>query len=632
MAGRKPIFENKDLVVLSQHSPSSTEFKHELQKILNTPRETKKNVSYKTLHRLKNGITKLRGGSNETKITFDPQTLVQDLITMRLNSTSKETIHNFVKQKFKSRCSKSPNTRTIYKVLKKCEPDVEAGYSLLVLHTNNINQDATIEKEAMQQLKISSEEQSLTQIASTATNLCNQLAAEGNINDIGKDENSSNGIFATPTLKVSKKQKRSIYNKIESMQMRVAPNQKYKGKHRLAVEGNINNMGKDENAWSISKLVENNVSKKRKISIERQSAMERSYEVATVGKNNGIADNGDLVSQRSYHEAILTARVLLSPGNQPEPFGREDKIASITNVLVSSLRAIARGKVGDIEGRAGAEGVDRFGEESVSDVDGILNIYICGSPGIGKTLCIENLLRSLEARQGAAHSSSYISIPAFKVIRLQGTTVQTSKEFYTVLASRLQLDVGIGQSRDPRLAVLSLFRNPTGIATCKKKDPTTVLFIDEIDRAPAVAIREVLEIAGTSTEEIGVKAEAYNCNVVVIGAANNRLFCENVGISYSSQKHIYRCCFEHYDSEQLLSILKQRTEGLFDYRALKFLSLKVALADGDVRFLLQLADRCLFDTVKKLRLQIENKEEYEKSTDPTLFRPISPNPLANWKG
>jgi hypothetical protein len=217
---------------------------------------------------------------------------------------------------------------------------------------------------------------------------------------------------------------------------------------------------------------------------------------------------------------------------------------------------------------------------------------------------------------------------AFKLVRLQGTTVQNTDEFYSVLASRL-LDVKTLKSSKARSTVLSLFTSPRGRATCQNREPTTVLFIDEIDRAPIVAVREVLEIVGAASRQSEaenggwIKAGPYNCNVIVIGAANNRLFCEDIGISYSSQRLIYRCCFEHYTRVQLFDILKQRTEGLFGDCALKFISAKISMGDGDVRSLLQMADLCLRQTVQNFRSMIGGNKECKIPLN-------DPIPVENW--
>ena len=325
----------------------------------------------------------------------------------------------------------------------------------------------------------------------------------------------------------------------------------------------------------------------------------------------------------SYHDAIKKVRVLLSSGYESEPSGREKKVASIIKVLKTSLLTIQHGKVKE---KGCGVRVARLLDENFEDdsLSMLRNLYVCGSPGLGKTLCVEKALQAIQ------NDEAFLS--AFKIVRLQGTTVQSSHELYSILASRLHLDVG--KSSNARSAVLSLFCSTKGFAKSRKCEPTTVLFIDEIDKAPTVAIAEILNIVGEAQSEIleGPENGPYKCNVIVIGASNDIRFCEKVGISYSSQQSIYRCLFEHYTTQQLIHILKQRTEGLFDDQSLNLISMKVASkGNGDVRFLLQMADRCLYETVCKFRRMIERKKEYETSTDITVAPLRCPNPLDKWE-
>ena len=627
MAGRRRVFGEEDLKVLSQYSPTSNEFNVRLQEILDTPRETKTNVSKKSLSRLRDVIGQLRGGKKVKtkpcrKPTVDRCALIQDIITLQLNSASEGDIKRFVKQKFKERCGgKSPHRNTIFNILEQCKPDVEAGYSLLLLRSDDWKD---VEK----------------------ANGLERIQASPVVFNEGLEPTAVERL-SKKVKGPSKKRKLSSGKQSSEFESTAVERLSKKVKAKNGLNGNENMSTKTQSSGKANAGLERVPAGPVVLNEEFESTAVETVakEIAAVGKDDGkiqsfdVALNDDIarIPKRSYREAIRIARLLLSPGDQPEPVGRESKVAAISDALINSLQAIDCGKVEEMgsSARAKVEGVNRFVDENVGDDGGILNIYVCGSPGLGKTLCIEKVLRTLEARQEAETISvcSSNSIPVFKVIRLQGTTVQTSNELYSVLASRLHL-----QSGDPRSAVLSLFRSPAGIATCRRKSPTTILFIDEIDRAPITAIREVLEIAGTATrqseeeEEGWVKAGPYNCNVIVIGAANNRLFCENVGISCGAQRRIYRCCFEPYDSQPLFNILKRRTEGLFDYSALKLLSLKVACEGGDVRFLLQLADRCLLETTNKLRRQHENREDYVSSTDITVVPCSGPNPLENWEG
>jgi len=734
MAGRRSFFREEDLKVLSQYSPTSNEFNTRLQEILDTPRETKKNVSKKSLSRLMDKIGRLRGGKKVKakpcrKPTIDRCRLIQDIITLQLNSASERDIKCLVKQKFKEGSGgKSPHRNTIFNILEQCKPDIEAGCALLLLCADDKHSSNKTDIEAANALKqipaspiVLNEEFE----AFAVERLSKRAKAKNDLNPVKKVVKKT-----TKKRKISIGKQSSLINlNLRSSKRSKKPNGILLADSVLQVE-NISNkklstvmakgleripaspvvLNEEFEAFAVERLskkekakndlnpvikVVKKTTKKRKISIGKKSSKkskeilladsalqienmsnrklstelakgleripaspvvlnedfgssaieELPKEISAIGKDDGniqssnvtLNDDFALIPKRSYREAIRVARLLLSPGDQPEPVHRESKVLEITDAVINSLNTIDRGKVEKMgtAARAKLEGVNRFLDEIVGNDENVLNIYVCGSPGLGKTLCIEKVLRGLEARLEAEtisvpHSNS---IPVFKVIRLQGTTVQTSNEFYNVLATRLHL-----QSGDPRSAVLSLFRSPSGIGTCRQKNSTTVLFIDEIDRAPIAAIREVLEIAGAAVrqseeeEESWVKAGPYNCNVIVIGAANNRLFCENVGISYCAQQCIYRCCFEPYASKSLFNILKRRTEGLFDYSALKLLSLKVACEGGDVRFLLQLADRCLVETTNKLRRQIDNREAYKSCNDITAVPCSGPNPLENWEG
>jgi len=648
MAGRRSFFGEEDLRVLSQYSPTSNEFNTRLQEILDTPRETKKNVSKKSLSRLMDKIGRLRGGKKVKakpcrKPTIDRCRLIQDIITLQLNSASERDIKCLVKQKFKEGSGgKSPHRNTIFNILEQCKPDIEAGCALLLLCADDKHSSNKTDIEAANALK---------QIPASPIVLNEEFEAFA-VERLSKKEKAKNDLNPVKKVvkKTTKKRKISIGKQSSLINLNLRSSKRSKKPNGILLADSVlqvENISNKKLSTVMAKGLERIPASPVVLNEDFGSSAieELPKEISAIGKDDGniqssnvtLNDDFALIPKRSYREAIRVARLLLSPGDQPEPVHRESKVLEITDAVINSLHTIDRGKVEKMgtAARGKLEGVNRFLDEIVGNDENVLNIYVCGSPGLGKTLCIEKVLRGLEARLEAEtisvpHSNS---IPVFKVIRLQGTTVQTSNEFYNVLATRLHL-----QSGDPRSAVLSLFRSPSGIGTCRQKNSTTVLFIDEIDRAPIAAIREVLEIAGAAVrqseeeEESWVKAGPYNCNVIVIGAANNRLFCENVGISYCAQQCIYRCCFEPYDSKPLFNILKRRTEGLFDYSALKLLSLKVACEGGDVRFLLQLADRCLVETTNKLRRQIDNREAYKSCNDITAVPCSGPNPLENWEG
>ena len=185
------------------------------------------------------------------------------------------------------------------------------------------------------------------------------------------------------------------------------------------------------------------------------------------------------------------------------------------------------------------------------------NLYICGAPGMGKSLCIAKVICDLKEQQGdhddeeeetdeeeeatnsATSSSSSSSssssastgekrprparapnstgaskkarfeeendenaLPKFKVVRLIGPTL-SSTDFFTTIARSLGLTYGPGGETAARLVVMSHFTNEaarrryeSNRATTKAftVDPVTILVVDEIDRAPPKGMVEVLEI------------------------------------------------------------------------------------------------------------------------------------------
>jgi len=679
--GRKSIFKQEDLDSLSQYSPTSNEFNDQLQKILASPRETKKTVSKKTINRLSKVITKLRNG-NETpkkkksgmKSTVDLRMLAQEIIQMKLssNSLTKEDIKVFVKEKFKRKCGgKSPHRSTVIRVLKQIQPDIDTGYSLLkmqadgntgkgssatvfdilvtqaeavkevepysvvevcgldeVISTSSpVTLNMEFEKEGLTMSresaiidtmdgKLSSARVKRRRAALSTKSVTSEVrdSKELMMSRVSAVKRAKKDIFRSPVLSTTSVASEVTESKTSTMS-RTSKVNSSRNENRLSMRIR-ETLGRKGTLASPMAVVLKAVSQKRKLSCE----------VSTNKSGRKDSDECNIViNPRSYHETIKKARVLLSPGEQPRPVGREEIMKSITNTIVNSLRFIQRGTLARPR-----KDVDPFDQDNFENNDDVANLYICGSPGTGKTLCIDQVLRNLDATL-----EEDLSRPVYNVIRLQGTTLQTTNEFFSVLATRLEVDLR-GRFKDPRSAVLSLFRSQTGQSTCRTRAPTTILFIDEIDRAPTNAVKDVLEIAATAYRELEkdqeqlIKRVDSYCNVIVIGAANDRLFCENVGLSYGSQQRIFRYCFEPYTNLQLFNILQHRTEGLFDKTAMSMLSMKVNNKSGDVRLLLQLADKILTETTKMYRRQIEQRDEHDSCTDITRIPLVKFNPLESW--
>jgi Cdc6-like AAA superfamily ATPase len=120
--------------------------------------------------------------------------------------------------------------------------------------------------------------------------------------------------------------------------------------------------------------------------------------------------------------------------------------------------------------------------------------------------------------------------------------------------------------------------------------------IDEIDRAPKQAIKELLELAAIagvdngkemtlSGEDIQTHRAAdsggptQSSSLILIGMANSILFPDEIGVSYEARPEII--LFESYRLEQMKAILRSRSCDLFDSRALEFLAGKVCSKQGE---------------------------------------------------
>jgi Cdc6-like AAA superfamily ATPase len=135
--------------------------------------------------------------------------------------------------------------------------------------------------------------------------------------------------------------------------------------------------------------------------------------------------------------------------------------------------------------------------------------------------------------------------------------------------------------------------------------PMTILVIDEIDRAPKAAVKELLELArvgkaalkegaiisigDNDDDEIlrrfGDNDDAiYACSgiaassLVVVGIANSIRFPADSGIRPEATPKMV--LFEAYTCDQLKDIVRARSNGVFDSRAVDFIAGKVYTKEG----------------------------------------------------
>ena len=169
------------------------------------------------------------------------------------------------------------------------------------------------------------------------------------------------------------------------------------------------------------------------------------------------------------------------------------------------------------------------------------------------------------------------SIPQFDVVDFSGTTVHAGS-FYQVIAARLGIPVMNTAKGETiaRNAVLARFRSDP-----REGRNMTVLMIDEIDKAPRRAIKELFEIMSVATSSSSSSSSSFSsysssssstptpsfCSVVIVGIANDLRFKDSIGVSYAAQERVTVVCFKPYDVTQLQSIITSRSLGVMDARA-----------------------------------------------------------------
>ena len=79
-------------------------------------------------------------------------------------------------------------------------------------------------------------------------------------------------------------------------------------------------------------------------------------------------------------ETIKLARSQLDVKNNPNPIERKIETKQIRNLIINSLQTLKKGR-------------------NLSNINNLNNIYVCGLPGFGKTLTVENLLKKMVSEQ-----------------------------------------------------------------------------------------------------------------------------------------------------------------------------------------------------------------------------------------
>ncbi len=221
---------------------------------------------------------------------------------------------------------------------------------------------------------------------------------------------------------------------------------------------------------------------------------------------------------------------------------------------------------------------------SVTSKRGI-TIYVCGSPGVGKTLTVSTVLDSfLCDNQYVVSNPETNSRERFTVCRVQGTAVDATS-VYSELAQKL--GIVADNEADAKVLVKNRFTGVNVASKGKRKSVDsntgmTVVIIDEIDKASDSIVNELIACS-----------RADESSLILIGIANTITYAEDKDISDT-------IVFSSYDAEKLKKILEVRYQGLASAETCSVIAKKLLKTNSDIRQLLQVGKQVLQEAVSTI--------------------------------
>ena len=205
------------------------------------------------------------------------------------------------------------------------------------------------------------------------------------------------------------------------------------------------------------------------------------------------------------------------------------------------------------------------------------SVYVCGSPGAGKTLTVATVLDSF-----FCGNKYVVTIPEtnareeFAVCRAQGTAVDAAS-VYSELAQNLGIQAD--SEAEAKVLVTNRFRGVTGNKGKRKNGDSntlmTVLIIDEIDKLSDIVVNELIECT-----------KVKQSSLILIGIANT--------LDYVKDKEITdTIIFSSYDVDNLKLILLTRFQGLATAGTCDQIARKLLKSSSDIRQLSQVARQSL---------------------------------------
>ncbi|HKZ49459.1 MAG TPA: ORC1-type DNA replication protein [Candidatus Nanoarchaeia archaeon] len=180
------------------------------------------------------------------------------------------------------------------------------------------------------------------------------------------------------------------------------------------------------------------------------------------------------------------------------------------------------------------------------------NIFVYGKPGVGKTVCVQYILKTMEQtaeKKGVSLKTIYINCKLKKI-------ADTEYRIVTELAR--SIGVNVPATGLPTDEVYNKF-----LSAVDARPQIIILALDEIDRLVMKAGDEILY------NLTRINSELKNAQIAIVGISNDVRFIENIDSRVKSSLNEEEVIFRPYDAIELKDILEKRASLAFRPNALE---------------------------------------------------------------
>ena len=286
------------------------------------------------------------------------------------------------------------------------------------------------------------------------------------------------------------------------------------------------------------------------------------------------------------------------------------------------------------------------------------SLYIYGNPGLGKSVVVQKVVHSLSvtlntndriydsnsSSNSNSSSSSFENMNKVKIVKLNGNSITIPTVYHEIYTEYMGYNIhndnnydedinttsaSVFHSMTDVIRKINLFRKSRLFKSQNKGSKSCgygalLLVIDEIDRSPAIFIKDIFSVTATNSDASNSVTVLSLCiaNSICIDdiTMSMQYNTSNIGIKVGSKI----VSFDAYTESNFVDILKEKLCGLAEPAAITYIA-KKCCKSGDVRELLQIASVSLTTAMNAVALTAlinSNGNKDNGDTSITALKPI----------